>query len=401
MDAALPQAGGPGTFIALFTRRARQAGHSVLHFGCVGQAGPAEMPRFIDYTRLDGLAANTLGALRILHDPVAAGRLDAFLARRRVDVAHVHNIYHHLTPSIFPVLRRRGIPVVMSVRDYRLFCGVKAFLRRNEVCTRCLPHRYWNCVLHRCAGGRAASAAVALETFVQRFLRRYIQNVEMFLCPSRFMAKVLLADDVPANKVAVLPNPIEPPARPATTGRQKRRILYVGRLSEEKGPDLMLDVAEALPRVEVSIVGDGPEKESLEQDSRRRGLRNVVFYGHVPHAELGVHYGRASVVVLPSRCMENSPHAMLEGMVWGRCVVAPAHGPIEEWVRDGRTGRLFRPGDGADLARVVAEAMGDAAGRRRMGRAAADMVRTRHDPADIVARLLEIYGEAICRCESP
>jgi len=406
LDATAPASGGLGTYMPVVTAWLRRAGHSVLHFGCVppGAAGgpAAGMPPYVDYRRLHGPAAKLRGALRILHDFSAAAKLEAFLARNRVDVAHVHRLYHHLTPSILPSLTRRGIPVVMSVRDYRLLCPVKAFLRRGRVCMRCMPHRYHHCVLGRCAGDLPRSAVAAFETAFQRFFRRYVQAVEAFLCPSRFMADCLAADGVPAHKIELMPNPIQPLAAPAdTVAGDGATILYVGRLSEEKGPDLMLDLAEALPAETVTIVGEGPMRPWLQSRIEQRGLRNIRLTGHVPHDRLGRHYAAAAVVVVPSRCLENSPHTLLEGMLAGRCVVAPDHGPIREWVRDGRTGRTFRPGDAADLVGVVGEVLADPRARQRMGRAGRELVRRRHDPDEAVGRLLAVYERVVRRCESP
>ena len=393
-DCDLPAAGGAGTYIPVVSRYLAQAGHTVLRFGCAGQGGPPDMPRFIDYTQLTSPGEKLAGAVRILHDFAAAQKLESFLNRHQVDVAHVHRIYHHLTPAVLAVLRRKAA-VVMSMRDYRLLCPAKVLVRGGRLCTRCMGHRYHNCVLFGCTGSRFSAAAVAFETFFQRFFRRYIENVDVFLCPSAFMAEVLIRDGFPANKVRVLPNPIEPMEIPQPSETGAGTILYVGRLSLEKGNDLMLDLAQALPDRRVVLVGDGPLGPELQADLQRRQLTNVELPGHVEHGRLGRYYGEADVLVLPSRCLENSPHSMLEGMLAGLCVVAADHRPIREWIRDRQTGRLFRSGDSADLAAVVGEVLSSRDDRRRMGAAAAAVVRARHDPADITNRLERIYKQAL------
>jgi len=394
-DSSTASAGGAGTYLSVVAPRLTRAGHEVLRFGCVPPQAPqaGTLPEFIDYTQLPSVFAKVRGALRIVHNADAARKLDTFLGARHIDVAHVHNLYHHLTPSILPVLRRRGIPIVMSLRDHRIFCPAKHFLRGQTVCTECLPHRWWRCVARRCAGGAAASAAVAFETFFQRFFRRYIENVRQFLCPSRFAADVALADGFPAGKVQVLPNPIESPPAPDGAASDGKGILYVGRLSPEKGPDLILDLAEAFGDTPVTIVGDGPAGEDLRRQAEQRRLGHITWVGHVRRQHLGRYYARAAVVVVPSRCFEVSPHVMLEAMLAGRAVVGPNHGPISEWITDGRTGRLFRPNDSTDLVRVVGEVLADPAGRARMGAAAVEVIRRRHDPERIVARLMRIYQQ--------
>lgn len=394
-DCGQPAAGGAGTYIPLVSRYLRRAGHSVIRFGCATDGGPAEMPRFIDYARLTGRVSKLRGAVRILHDFAAADKLAQFLRRHEVDVAHVHRIYHHLTPAILTLLRRRVAAVVMSMRDYRLLCPAKVLVRAGRPCTSCLGHRYYNCVRHGCTGSRLSAATVAFETFFQRFFRRYIDNVDAFLCPSAFMAEVLISDGFPAGKVQVLPNPIEPMQIPQPAEQSQGTILYVGRLSLEKGCDLMLDLAQALPARAVVLAGDGAMMPQLQAQRKKRGLGNLQLAGHVPHDRLGQYYGRADVVVVPSLCPENSPHSLLEAMLAGRCVVAADHRPIREWVCDGQTGRLFRPGDAGHLAAIVGQALADQEARRQMGSAASAVVRARHDPADITKRLELVYQQAL------
>ena len=401
LDSGLPAAGGVGRQAFLLTDYLQRAGHEVLHFGCVTEAAAGAMPRFIDYTRLDGAGEKLRGAVRILHDLAAARKLDAFLKTHHADVAHAHNLYHHLTPSVLGVLRRRRVPVVLTVHDYRLMCPVKHFWRRGEACMKCLPHRWWNCVTDNCAAGRLASAAVAFETFFQRFFRRYIQNVQRVVCPSRFLRRALETDGWPRNKLTVVANPIEPFELAACQVGREDRVLFLGRLSEEKGPELMLDLAAAMPEVTVTLLGDGAMLGWLRSEAERRGLGNVSLPGHVPAEQLKPYFAEAGVVVVPSRCFEVSPQAALEGMLARRCVVAPAHGPATELISDGRTGRLFAPGDSNDLARVVGEVLADPAARAAMGEAASHAVRDRHDPSRVVDRLVEIYKEAMRQCELP
>ena len=401
LDTTLPQAGGVGRQIELISAGLRRAGHTVMHFGCVVGDQPGPMPAFIDYTQLAGPWQKLRGAFRILHDFTAARKLEAFLAGRRIDVAHVHNLYHHLTPSVLGVLRRRGIPVVQTVHDYRLLCPTKHFYHRGNVCTKCAGHRYWHCVLEDCGEGRLPSAAAAAETLYQRFFRRYIRGVRRVICPTRFVYRALRSNGYPSNKLTVAPNAVVAPDGPAGSPGRDDRVLYVGRLSEEKGPDLMLALASALPRVQVTLLGAGEMMDRLSESVERTGLSNVSLAGHVPPDRLGCYFAEAGAVVVPSRCFEVSPLAILEGMAFGRCVVAPAHGPALEQIDDGRTGRLFRPGDPNDLARVVGEVLADPDGRAAMGRAAAEAVRQRHDPDRAVARLVEIYREAMRSCESP
>jgi len=387
-----PPTGGVGSYLRRLSELQRRGGHEVFQFGCVGPQGPPEMPRFCDYTAERGPGA----FLRMIHNSQAAARLEAFLRRRSVDVAHLHNIYHHLSPSILPVLARRRIGIVMTVHDYRLACPTKYFLRPDGVCTRCVPNKFYHAASPRCAG--LGGAALAVESLIQRLGRRYYRWVDLFLCPTRFMRDVLRRTGVPAGKAVIVPNVIEPIGLPADQAQQAGEVLFTGRLSEEKGPGLLVDAAGRLADVRFVIVGDGVVLGELRREVHRRALSNVLLEGHVDHEQLGRYLARATAVVITSRWPENSPQSMLEAMAAGRCVIVPDHKPLREWVRDGRTGRLFVPEDAASLERVVREVLGDKPGREKMARAAAALVARRHDDEATVARLEAIYKEANRRC---
>jgi len=145
----LGERGGVQSCITATAQAQRARGDQVLEFGTArGDAAP-EMPRFFDFAA----SRRPWNVLRMIHNAEAAGKLEDLLRRRRVDVAHLHTIYHHLTPSILPVLARHRVGIVMQIHDYRLACPMKHFLRPRPDghCMRCHPNMYFHAVSRRCA----------------------------------------------------------------------------------------------------------------------------------------------------------------------------------------------------------------------------------------------------------
>ncbi len=385
------RAGGVGAYIDRLSRLQRQRGHEVNHFGCADTPGKT-MPVFYDF------AANPRASAlpRMIHNSAAAAAMEKFLRRHPVDIAHLHNIYHHLTPSIIPPLARRDIGIVMTIHDYRLACPTKHFLRPNGVCTRCLPNKFYHAASPACAG--LAGAGVALETLIQRFWRRYISAVDYFICPGRYMSEVLRRTGVPAAKTVFVPNIVNAPACSANPPADSRLLLFAGRLSDEKGPLLMLELASRLPDAQVVIAGDGPLMDELRGRANQQSLGNIEITGQLPREELSRLFEKAAAVVLTSRCPENSPQTMLEAMAADRCVIAPDHAPIRQWIRDGETGRLFSPDDGRSLAEVAGRVLADAASRRKMAHRGRELVQNEHKADKILSRLEELYRESVSRC---
>lgn len=397
-------AGGVGTHIGLLSLLLRARGHDVLQFGTRKGDAPREMPKYFDFTA----TRNPLAIFRMIHNRQAAKLLDEFLAREKIDIAHLHNLYHHLTPSILPVLARHKIPMVMTLHDYRLACPTRHFYRPcsstpDLLCMRCVGGGFYHAASVKCAG--FGGAGLAIESYVQKWLGRYTKYISTFICPTEFMRNIMLPMGVAPNCLDVVPNVVISPA--ANSGSSNFSlpagadgcVLFAGRLSYEKAPEMMLNLAANLRDTKndtkIIIAGNGPLRQQLEQRVRREGLENVEFLGHVSPDIVAGLYSRAAVVVVPSRCMENSPAAMLEAMLAGRAVVVCDQPPLREWVDDGVTGKVFPTGDTNSLIAVVNELLGDDELRARLGQAGQEVISRRHDTDVLVGRIEEIYSRAM------
>jgi len=386
--------GGVESCIAAMAAAQRTRGHDVMEFGTARGDDVPEMPRFFDFAA----SRSPWNLPRMIHNSHAAEKLEKLLNCRKVDISHIHSIYHHLTPSILPVLARRRIGIVMQMHDYRLACPAKHFLRPRQGvhCMRCHPNKYFHAAGGGCAG--LAGAGPAVESYIARLTRSYFRRVDFFVCPTRFMRRIMRQIGAPRSKLIVLRNMVSPPARSGREPENPRRVLFAGRMSPEKAPEMMLDLAECVDDIEVILAGDGPMLDELRRGAADRGLDNVTFTGHISRDEVGSLIYSSAAVIVTSRWLENSTMTMLEAMLAGRCVIVPDRGPPREWIADGQTGRLFAPDDADSLVTVTRQVLSGAAARRRMGRAGKKLAAARHDPELIADRLEILYREASARC---
>jgi len=329
-------------------------------------------------------------ATQVVYSLEAQRKLRRLIGERRPDVAHAHNIYHHLSPSILPELKRAGIPTVLTAHDVKLACPNNKMLADGRICEACKGHRYYNVVRRRCVHGSvAASAVIALEAAVNAALGSWRDNIDRIVVPSRFLIDKLAEWGWARDRFTYVPNYVDAGAlEPAFAPGDY--LVYFGRLSVEKGLPTVVSAA-AASGVRVVLVGTGPIEAELRLAVERSGAR-VEFAGYQTGEALHrlVRGSRASI--LASEWYENAPLGVLESFAMGKPVIGARIGGIPEMVRDGETGWLFESGDVEQLAERMRRAT-DASDAEveAMGRRARADVEDRYSKARYVDAMRALY----------
>ncbi|MBI3978825.1 MAG: glycosyltransferase [Chloroflexi bacterium] len=378
----------------------RARGHTVVPFSTAHERnGPSPYAAyFVDAPEWDDLKQAAPGVrLRALRDVLfnaqAYQNLQRLIRDCRPDVLHVHNLHHQLSPSILYAARAAGVPVVMTVHDYRLICA-NGYLYHDGLCERCVPNRFHHPILQRCIrGSRQAGVLGALANAYHWASGVWRRTVDLFLSPSRFLRARLVAAGIPADRIAVLPNGVAAADRPAPP-RIGGEVLYAGAITRQKGVPTLLRAAAATPDLRFVLYGEGSERPALEDWCRRHSVTNVAFAGFVETVRLRRALHESGWVVVPSEWYENCPFAILESFAEGRAVVATALGGIPELVDDGAEGLLVPPGDPAGLAAALRTLAARPEMAVEMGVRGWRRVRAQHDPADH-ARTLERVLERV------
>ena len=328
-------------------------------------------PDEIEFGESYSLASKLVRAPRVIYSLQARKKLRALLRQVKPRIAHVHNIYHHLSPSILSLLREEGIPVVLTVHDLKLGCPAYTMMRGNKPCDECRGGHFHRVAVNRCIkGSLALSSLVMIESYVHRYLKLYDANVTRFVVPSRFMLETLVAWGWDRERFVYIPNFVDlerfKPREPIG-----KRFVYCGRLDRLKGAGTLIAAA-AKAKQPVTIAGAGPDEARLRALAAELDA-DVDFRGHLTKDALAGVIETARAVVMPSEVNENAPLAVLEGYAAGRPAIGSRIAGIPELIREDETGALFTTGDADALAAVLARfaalpderlaAMG-AAGRR-------------------------------------
>ncbi|MFM1987073.1 MAG: hypothetical protein RJA99_30 [Pseudomonadota bacterium] len=341
-----------------------------------------------DYSPIE----KAIKATQVIYSFEAQRKLRRLIADKRPDVAHAHNIYHHLSPSILPELKRAGIPTVLTAHDVKLACPNNKMLANGRICEACRGHRYDHVVRQRCVHGSvAASAVIAMEAAVNAALGTWRKHIDRIVVPSRFLIDKLAEWGWPRDRFTYIPNyvdarSLEPRFAPGDY------LVYFGRLSVEKGlPTVVAAAAES--GAKVVLVGTGPIEDALRETVARTGAQ-VEFAGYRTGEALHrlVRESRASI--LASEWYENAPLGVLESFAMGKPVIGARIGGIPEMVRDGETGWLFESGRVDELAARMRTARDTPdAGIETMGRAARADVEARYARERYVESMRALYHD--------
>jgi len=334
------------------------AGHDVVSYTARNPSGP--VPSAV------GLAMSPW-------NPLAARELSQLAERIRPDVAHVHNTWFALSPAAVAALDRAGVPVIVTLHNYRLLCANGQLFRDGRPCQDCVGSHPWHGVRHRCYRGSALVSTPAGATIaLNRRRQTWDRHVAVFLATTEFARQRFIAGGLPGERIWVKPHFVDDPGPRARPPSRSRTVLFVGRLSREKGVDVLLEAIARLEEHDLDwvIVGTGPELDSL----RRRAGPRVRFAGLLERERVRDELRRARALVFPSVCYETFGMSMVEAMASGLPIIASDLGGTPEIVGE-QAGRVVPPGDVAAWTEALRSLADDkfvdragAAGRQRWER---------------------------------
>lgn len=315
----------------------------------------------------DSLVGKMHGFLAGLYSPKGVRKMRRILKEERPDVVNVHNLYPFISPAALFECKKAGVPVVMTVHNFRLICPTGLFMRDGKPCELCLERgNEWGCVHYNCEHSLLKSVGYAARNAVARYSGAYRKCVDRFACITDFQRQKLIQAGFDAEKIVVIPNSVPcPHTFQATLGNY---IAYVGRLSYEKGYDLLIEVARRHPDIQFRFAGAHRMPGEVETP------KNVRFMGYLKGKELSDFIQNARFLVIPSRCYEGFPMAILEAAQFGKPTIGPNHGGFTEIIGEGDAaiGRLFAPGDVDALEQQVVSLWNNPSEITRLGEKAYD-----------------------------
>lgn len=314
------------------------------------------------------------------------------IRRFRPDIVHVHNTFPLLSPAVHDAAQALGVPTVQTLHNFRLFCANALLLRDGKSCEDCLGRLVpWPGIVHACyRDSVVASTAMAALIGAHKLRGTWQRKVDRFIALSPSSARTLVAGGLPPDRVVISPPVVPDPGPDPADNDDRAGVLFVGRLSPEKGLATVLEAWRHL-RVPLDVIGDSPAEGGVALDIPP-GVR---FLGRQSPAEVSQAMTRAALLVFPTLCRENFPLVVAEAMAHGLPVLASAGGAVESMIDEDVTGHLISPHEPAVWSRMIGQMMDDPASLRRMGRAARAAYEGRYAPAHILAERLALYRQVL------
>ncbi len=400
-------AGGPETVLFQSMEALQKMGHEVIPFS-MRRPGNLTTPYSkyfvteVDYHDQNGSFLRKLKmATSLVYSREAKRKMELLIREQKPDIAHLHNIYHQLSPSILLPLRKRNIPVVMTIHDFQLLCPNYTFMREEKPCEKCQGKYFYKAIQYKCVKDSYAKSAIsALEMYVHKLNQTYIKTVDCFIALSRFTQEKLIQYGLPREKIAYLPNYVNVPTY-KTPSAKERYILFVGQLSNKNGILELVKVMRNLPAVKLKVAGKGEQERLVQDFIRENKMENVELVGFLNAERLKKAISCCSFLVFPNNCYHNCPMSVLESFAHCKPVVGSNLGSVPELVEDEVTGVLFKPGNEKDLAEKIKCLYENPEMVKKMGRNARRKVEENYSAEKYYPKLLQIYEQLIEKRTKP
>lgn len=330
-----------------------------------------------------------------IYSPSTYRMLKELLDKERPQIAHVHNLYPQFSTSALDALYDAGVPVILHAQDYKLTCPTAQHLRKGKICEKCLNGREFYAAIHNCRGSVPMSVAYAMRNTWARWSGSVKRGVSIYACPTKFVADLLIRGGLPQERVRVIYNYCDLPESAPRSGPGEY-VGYLGRISPEKGIDVLIDAARRTG-IPTRIAGDPSPMPELQENLPA----NVEFVGKLSREGVATFLEGVRVLVVPSVWYEAFGLVCVEALSRGIPVIASDIGGLPEVVHHGKTGLLTPPGNATSLAESLQTMWDDPSYAQRLGAQGRQVVRERFSADAFYRQVSGIWSELLSPTQMP
>jgi len=332
---------------------------------------------------------------RMFYSLEAKRKINMLLDENRIDIVHLHSIYHHISSSIIPEIKKRNIPIVMTVHDYHLIAPNNLLFHNGKICEITKPDKYYKALIHHCVkGSLPASVLEVAEKYFYQYVLKDRDLIDQFIVPSKFVKEKLHEYGISWDKLKIIPHFIDT-QKYKPDYRLGSYLLFVGGLYPHKGTRFLIDIMERIPEINCYIIGVGSEEKWLKKIISDKKIKNIKLLGFVSDNKLKEYMQHCRFTIMPSLWYEGFGYVLIEANACGKPVIASNIGAIPEVIREGKNGILFKPNDVGECVSKICKLWNNSSKITKMGRNARKLVEQIYNPSDHYQHLLEIYQSVL------
>ncbi len=353
--------GGGDTYYFQLSNLLRSKGHKVIEL-CIDHPknSYSEYSEYFingltyDNWRTAGFRNKAKTFINGIYNVEAKKKVKLLIEKTAPDIAHIHNIFYQISPSILTPLKEAGIPIVQTLHDYNMICASNYMYNKGEICQKCYRNRYYNILINRCFHDSIPVSMLAFfAKVIHHYFQLYQQKIDVFISPSHFLKDKLVANGIRNSKITVLPHPIDLNEYDPNYDEFEDYVIFAGTFIKQKGIRTLIKAFESLP-IKLLLLGTGPLWPEIKNYVKTKKIKNIELTGFLQGENFKNMIKNAKFVVVPSEWYENSPLIIYESFAMGKPVIASNMGGMPELV-DQKVGRLFKMGDIEDIRVKVKE----------------------------------------------
>lgn len=315
--------------------------------------------------------------------------LKQIIKKNKIDIAHVHNVFPLITPYIYAFLKKNNIKVVQTLHNYRFLCPNGLFYVNNKVCTKCINTNFRACIYNKCYKDSIIHSFL-YSHIIKKCQKSFRNDIDALIALTDFTKELFVKAGFDENKIFVKGNGLVDPK--IRRKKSKKYFLYIGRLSQEKGIDFLLESFAKLPEFNLYVAGIG---EKLGEYKQKYNSRNIKFLGFISGKDKDNIISMCEAIILPSLWYENYPLSIIDGFSRAMPVIGSNIGGISRIINDKKTGLLFEPNDFVSLKKSLQKFTSDPSIRERIGDEARKYFELNNKLDNNIKRLVSIYRKVL------
>ena len=300
---------------------------------------------YVGYGEKDSLYHKAKGVFRMFYSLEARNKVNKLLDDFKPEIVHINNIYHQISPSILSAIKKRGIPVVMTVHDYKIVCP-NYLLQFNGTDTSSVS---WKGFIRNkfFKNSYLKSALVTAESRLHRYLNLYDKNIDLYISPSVFTKNILVSHGISSEKIIIQPHFAMSRQYCDLSGPKTTRpyALYYGRISKDKDIEKLIRMFLAMPDIDLYLAGEIEDKIAIPRN------QNIKHLGFLSGSQLEQLIQHSSFVVSFSRLPETFGLVALEAMQLGKPFLGFRGSAFDEIVENKKEG--FLASDEAEMRKNI------------------------------------------------